>query len=92
MTRAAFPLRFRYTISMKSMLRIGVASAVALHFHLCLLSSPGAFAQEGALDPAPPKGVTTDEIIRHFAGQRKRIPGGARPVHLPAGRAGDNAR
>ena len=31
------------------------------------LLSTAAFADEGALDPAPPKGTTTEEIIRRFA-------------------------
>jgi hypothetical protein len=34
---------------------------------LCVLFSGLAFAQEGTLDPAPPKGVTSDEIIQRFA-------------------------
>ena len=32
-----------------------------------------ALAQEGPLDPAPPKGVTTDEIIRHFTTKEKEF-------------------
>ncbi len=31
--------------------------------------------RKGPLDPAPPKGVTTDEIIRHFAGKEKEFQG-----------------
>jgi hypothetical protein len=34
---------------------------------LSILFSGLAFAQEGTLDPAPPKGITSDEIIQHFA-------------------------
>jgi hypothetical protein len=34
---------------------------------LCVIFSGLAFSQEGTLDPAPPKGVTSDEIIQHFA-------------------------
>ncbi len=51
------------------MLRVGVVSATLFIFTLVLL--PGAMAQEGPLDPAPPKGVTTDEIIRHFTTKEK---------------------
>ena len=53
----------------------GVAAALLFAFtcaSICL-SSPAALAQEGALDPAPPKGVTTDEIIRHFASKEKEF-------------------
>ena len=35
------------------------------------LLSHKAVAEEGPLDPAPPKGTTTEEIIRHFAGKEK---------------------
>jgi len=59
-----FPLSFRYTISMRLTRYNGVAEALFFAFicaSICL-SSPAARAQEGALDPAPPKGVTTDEI------------------------------
>jgi hypothetical protein len=40
-----------------------------------LMSSPRALAQEGVLDPAPPKGITTDEIIRRFAAKEKEFQG-----------------
>jgi hypothetical protein len=60
---------------MKSMLRSGVASAFLFVSALILLSSPRALAQEGPLDPVPPKGVTADEIIRHFAGKEKEFQG-----------------
>lgn len=68
-----FPLGFRYTISMKSMRRYGVASAVLFFSTFLWLSSRPASAQEGPLDPAPPKGVTTDEIIRHFTTKEKEF-------------------
>jgi len=70
-----FPLSFRYTISMRLTRYNGVAEALFFAFicaSICL-SSPAARAQEGALDPAPPKGVTTDEIIRHFASKEKEF-------------------
>jgi hypothetical protein len=47
------------------MLRFAVALA-AMVVATGLLSC-AAFADEGALDPAPPKGTTTEEIIRRFA-------------------------
>ena len=47
------------------MLRFAVM-LVALVASSCLLSRT-AFADEGTLDPAPPKGITTEEIIRRFA-------------------------
>jgi outer membrane lipoprotein-sorting protein len=31
------------------------------------------FADEGALDPAPPKGVTAEQIIQHFAAKEKEF-------------------
>ena len=57
------------------MLRSGVASAFLLVSTFVWFPSSRALAQEGALDPAPPKGVTTDEIIRHFAGKEKEFQG-----------------
>ncbi len=54
------------------MLRDGVVSASVFLFALLWLSSV-ARAQEGPLDPAPPKGVTTDEIIRHFTTKEKEF-------------------
>jgi len=50
---------------MKSMLRFAVALAAMVVASGFL--SIAAFADEGALDPAPPKGISTDEIIRRFA-------------------------
>ncbi len=55
---------------MKSLLRSGFLPAVAL-FVLVWTSSTTVLAQEGILDPAPPKGVTTEEIIRHFSTKEK---------------------
>jgi hypothetical protein len=60
---------------MKSMQRSGVASAFLFVSIFVWLSSSSVLAQEGALDPAPPKGVTTDEIIRHFATKEKEFQG-----------------
>ena len=40
---------------------------------LLLASLASAFAQEGTLDPAQPKGVTPDEIIQHFAAKEKEF-------------------
>ncbi len=52
---------------MKSLLlRCGFLPAVAFLVVLICTSSTAALAQEGPLDPAPPKGVTTEEIIKHF--------------------------
>jgi hypothetical protein len=56
---------------MKSMMRNGVVPAAVFLFTLLLL--PAARAQEGPLDPSPPKGVTTDEIIRHFTTKEKEF-------------------
>ena len=50
---------------MKSKVRFAVV-LFALAAASGLLSS-AAFADEGPLDPAPPKGTTTEEIIRRFA-------------------------
>jgi len=37
----------------------------------CLLLAAGLFAQEGPLDPSPPKSITPDQIIQRFAAQEK---------------------
>ena len=50
---------------MKSKLRVAVVLVVMVAA-LGLLSRT-ALAEEGSLDPAPPKGITTEEIIRRFA-------------------------
>jgi len=60
---------------MKSMQRSGVASAFLFVSIFVWLSSSTVLAQEGVLDPGPPKGVTTDEIIRHFAAKEKEFQG-----------------
>ena len=52
-----------------------------LRFALVLLAlavfsgpfSPRALSEEGLLDPAPPKGVTTEEVIRRFAAKEKEF-------------------
>src|SRR3977135_1344171 len=56
---------------MKSMLRFAVA-LVALSAAFVLLSSTS-FADEGPLDPAPPKGITTEEIIQRFAAKETQF-------------------
>ncbi|MGH9545557.1 MAG: hypothetical protein ACRD23_10115 [Terriglobales bacterium] len=56
---------------MKSMLRFGVAPGAVFLLAFACLSSTGSLAQEGPLDPAPPKGVTTEQIIQHFATKEK---------------------
>jgi hypothetical protein len=56
---------------MKSMLRFAVVLAVLVAASGLLLST--ALAEEGPLDPAPPKGVTPEEVIRHFAGKEKEF-------------------
>ena len=52
-----------------------LASRLALSFVLlgCALAALPAFAQEGALDSAQPKGVTVDEIIQHFSAREKEF-------------------
>ena len=40
---------------------------------LCGPASVGAFGEEGALDPAQPKGVTPEEIIQRFAAKEKEF-------------------
>jgi hypothetical protein len=59
---------------MKSLLRRAVVPAIILFFLANAgRLTPVAMAQEGPLDPAPPTGVTTDEIIRHFASKEKEF-------------------
>ena len=55
---------------MKSIMRGRVVSVVLLLLALAWLPAE-LLAQEGPLDPAPPKGATTDEIIQHFATKEK---------------------
>jgi hypothetical protein len=40
---------------------------------LCAAFSGPAIAQEGQLDPAPPKGITAEEIIQRFAAKEKEF-------------------
>ncbi|MGH9505002.1 MAG: hypothetical protein ACRD20_19280 [Terriglobales bacterium] len=56
---------------MKSMLRDGVFGV--LLFAFVGLVSTAVMAQEGPLDPAPPKNVSTEEIIRHFTSKEKEF-------------------
>lgn len=53
-------------------LRLRLALAVASLALLTALSFP-AFCDEGAVDPAPPKGLTPDEIIKHFAAKESEF-------------------
>jgi len=39
----------------------------------CLLLAASCLAQEGPLDPSPPKGISTDDIIRRFAAKEKEF-------------------
>lgn len=51
----------------KSAVRLGLA---VLAF---LFAATSAWAQEGPLDPAPPKGITPEEVIRRFAAKEKEF-------------------
>ncbi len=68
--RQVFPVRFRYTIVMRVM---RIASVVVMAVALCGPISLSAFGDEGALNPAEPKGVTSDEIIQRFAAKEKEF-------------------
>jgi hypothetical protein len=68
--REVFPVQFRYTTVMRVM-RIVFVVVVAVA--VCGPVSLGAFGDEGALNPAEPKGVTSDEIIQHFAAKEKEF-------------------
>jgi hypothetical protein len=68
--RQVFPVQFRYTTVMRVM-RIVFVVVVAVA--VCGPVSLGAFGDEGALNPAEPKGVTSDEIIQHFAAKEKEF-------------------
>lgn len=46
---------------------------VAVLFAAGCLLPPAARAQEGPLDPSPPKAISTDEIIRKFAAKEKEF-------------------
>jgi hypothetical protein len=52
-----------------------LAHRLALGFIVLMaaLTALPAFAQEGPLDTAPPKGVTVEEIIQHFAAREKEF-------------------
>ena len=39
----------------------------------CLLLAAGLLAQEGPLDPSPPKGITPDQIIQKFAAREREF-------------------
>jgi hypothetical protein len=65
-----FPVRFRYTGVMRVM---RIAFVVVMAVALCGPVSLRAFGDEGALNPAEPKGVTSDEIIQHFAAKEKEF-------------------
>jgi hypothetical protein len=60
---------------MRFLLRVAVVPvvAVAIAIALCGPLSFKAFAQEGPLDPAPPKGITSAEIIQRFAAKEKEF-------------------
>jgi len=47
--------------------------SIILCVFVCGLLLAVAFAQEGKLDPAPPTGVTAEEIIQHFAAKEKEF-------------------
>jgi hypothetical protein len=50
-----------------------IAFMVVMTVALCGAAWLKAFGDEGPLDPAQPKGVTTDEIIQHFAAKEKEF-------------------
>src|SRR5579872_3800139 len=60
-----------YSDSMKSSLRFVLVCAAALV--ACLALASRAQAQEGPLDSAQPKGITSDEIIQRFAAKEKEF-------------------
>jgi hypothetical protein len=55
------------------MKRMRIAFIVVMTVALCGPVSLSAFGDEGPLDTAPPKGVTTDEIIQRFAAKEKEF-------------------
>ena len=55
------------------MMRVGVVSAVLFLFALPCYRRLLPWPRKEPLDPAPPKGVTTDEIIRHFTAKEKEF-------------------
>jgi len=56
---------------MRFALRVALVPVMAIA--LCGPLSFKAFAEEGPLDPAPPKGITSEEIIQHFAAKEKEF-------------------
>jgi hypothetical protein len=50
-----------------------IAFMVVMAVGLCGPASLAAFGDEGQLNPAEPKGVTSDEIIQHFAAKEKEF-------------------
>jgi hypothetical protein len=50
-----------------------IAFMVVMTIVLCGAASLKAFGDEGPLDPAQPKGVTTDEIVQRFAAKEKEF-------------------
>lgn len=50
-----------------------IVFVVVVAVAVCGPVSLGAFGDEGALNPAEPKGVTSDEIIQHFAAKEKEF-------------------
>src|SRR2546429_7592086 len=61
-------LPFITLISMKFKSRLALLVATTVIF-----PALQAFAQEGPLDPAQPKGVTADEVIKRFAATEKEF-------------------
>jgi outer membrane lipoprotein-sorting protein len=61
-------LPFITLISMKSKSRLALLVATTVIF-----PALQAFAQEGPLDPAQPKGITADEVIQRFAAKEKEF-------------------
>src|SRR2546422_3736399 len=61
-------LPFTTLISMKFKSRLALLVATTVIF-----PALQAFAQEGPLDPAQPKGVTADQLLKRFAGAEKEI-------------------
>ena len=50
-----------------------IAFVMVMAVALCGPASLNAFGEEGPLDPAQPKGVTTDEVIQQFAAKEKEF-------------------
>src|SRR6202171_5870920 len=58
---------------MKSMRHLAAVLVMLMLTSLSGLLSVKALAEEGALDPSPPKGATTEEIIKRFAAEEKEF-------------------